>query len=407
MKNSAPGFSILILLIFFCLNCGQHKTGWEGTIEAINGVQIVRNPIRPLQPKMVIKFEEELTIGEEEGDENYMFGNEVALNVDEEGNFYVTDWDRKRIQKYDPEGSHLLTIGRHGEGPGEFQNISQVKFDSDSNLYVVDIVRRRISFFDPHGEILKTVQSPVGFDHGLYISAKGNYIFKEVKILDNPDGSGSFNSTYGLYDKQFNFISEFYREEKIYDPPSQDKNAMVKSLAQNMGEQAFKPRVSLIMDENDYVYLGYPEEYEIKIFNPEGKLEKIIQRNYKPIEVTPRDIESYAKNYKEVMFRFLSISDDIKEKVIQSAKYPKYKPAYKSFTLMDNGWLIVIADSLPGEYVLFDIFDEEGRYLTQFQSSISPSGLFFKRGKAYAVATENDFKFVKRYNYTIQEFPDN
>jgi hypothetical protein len=31
---------------------------------------------------------------------------------------------------------------------------------------------------------------------------------------------------------------------------------------------------------------------------------------------------------------------------------------------------------------------------------------FFKNGKAYSVATEDDYKFVKRYSIEIQEFSD-
>lgn len=32
---------------------------------------------------------------------------------------------------------------------------------------------------------------------------------------------------------------------------------------------------------------------------------------------------------------------------------------------------------------------------------------FFKNGKAYAVEEEDGYKFVKRYNFEIQEYKDN
>ena len=85
--------------------------------------QVITNPKDPVPGKgerKRIVFREELTIGVEEGDENYMFGESVSVTVDESGNFFVTDWDEKRIQKYDPDGKHLCSIGRKGEGPGEF-----------------------------------------------------------------------------------------------------------------------------------------------------------------------------------------------------------------------------------------------------------------------------------------------
>ena len=79
---------------------------------------------------------------------------------------------------------------------------------------------------------------------------------------------------------------------------------------------------------------------------------------------------------------------------------------------MENGWLAVTVDSVEDEYTLFDIFDQEGRYIAHFKTPMPAEGvfsafLFFKNGKAYAVATESGYRFVKRYNFEIQEYKDN
>jgi len=374
-------------------------------------VKIISNPKTP-SPKNGVKirivFKEELSIGVEEGDENYMFGNDVVFNTDDKGNFYVTDWDRKRIQKYDPEGKYLLTIGRLGQGPGEFQNISKVRFDSGNKLYVVDISSRRISFFDHKGEFQNMIKSPVGLGRPFYINSQGFFIFRENKIVEYPDGTGAFISTYGLFDNNFDLVVEFYREKWEAGPPSsRDEDSIAKNLAKDVGDSAFRPKINFIVRKDDYVYFGYPEKYEMKVFNPGGDLIKIIKREYDPIRVIQKDIEIHAQNYKEKVLDTLQISEYIKEKAIRLAKYPRYKPAYNSFTFTENGWLLVIVDSLDDEYVLFDIFNQEGRYIAQFKAAIPARGLFFKNGKAYAVATENGYKFVKRYRYEIQEFRNN
>ena len=82
MKNSVTGFSISILLLLFGIHCSQQRTEWEGTIEEIDSVRIVKNPEFPLRPEMRVVFEEELTVGREEDDENYMFGNDVLSEKD-------------------------------------------------------------------------------------------------------------------------------------------------------------------------------------------------------------------------------------------------------------------------------------------------------------------------------------
>jgi len=411
MKKAIPLLSIFAILMIFFLNSTGHPLYQETKSEQQNGVTIISNPKTPRPENGIpirLVFKEELSIGVKEGDENYMFGNDVAFNTDNKGNFYVTDWDRRRIQKFDSEGNYLLTIGKKGQGPGDFQNISKVRFDPDGNLYVVDIVNRRISFFDSQGNFLRLIKSPVRFSYNLQMNSQGFFVFREGKILEYPDGSDTYVLTYGLYDKNFDLVAEFYSEKMESGPaPSRDKNSIAKSLAEGVGENAFRPTTNFIVRKDDCVYFGYSEKYEIKVFNPAGDLIGIIKREYDPIRVTHKDIEIYAQNYKDTIFIHLPISDDIKEKAIRLAKYPKYKSAYNNFTFMEKGWLLVIVDSLDDGYALFDIFDQEGRYIAQFKAAIPTRGLFFKNGKAYAVAMENGYKFVKRYSFEIQEFRDN
>ncbi|MDH4258426.1 MAG: hypothetical protein OEV50_06395, partial [Candidatus Aminicenantes bacterium] len=172
---------------------------------------------------------------------------------------------------------------------------------------------------------------------------------------------------------------------------------------------AFRPQVITALADNDSIYLGYPDKYEINIYSPEGKLVKKINRDSDPIPVSNKDKESFVKIASENLPAI--ITEDIKEKAFQNIKYPKHKPAYQGLTLMENGWLAVIVDSVEDEYTLIDIFDKEGKYLAHFKTPVPAEGiwtglLFFKNGKAYSVVTEDDYKFVKRYSIEIQEFRD-
>ena len=88
--------------------------------------------------------------------------------------------------------------------------------------------------------------------------------------------------------------------------------------------------------------------------------------------------------------------------IIKLIKYPKFKPAFESFVVMDNGWLTVIVDTIPGDYALLDLFDDKGRYRAQVKCDIFTQGLMFKAGKAYVVATQDVYRSIKRYDYTIE-----
>jgi len=161
------------------------------------------------------------------------------------------------------------------------------------------------------------------------------------------------------------------------------------------------------MSQSGFIYLGYPEKYEIKIFSPEGKLVKILEREYDPIKVGKKHKEIFINYLEDEYYIFMQVDESLKKDIAGLIKYPKYLPAYQIFTLMENGWLFVIVDSGEEDAKLIDVFDQDGKYISQFTTSVSTDRLIFKNGKAYAVATENDYRYVKRYSYEIQEFRNN
>ncbi len=74
-----------------------------------------------------------------------------------------------------------------------------------------------------------------------------------------------------------------------------------------------------------------------------------------------------------------------------------FKLVYHRFALMENGWLFVVAEIVADGDNLFDLFDEDGRYIGQFTDAFpADTWLFFKNGKAYAVAEKDGYKFVER-----------
>lgn len=53
-----------------------------------------------------------------------MFQRIVSVARGEEGNLVVADAGWGEIRVFDSGGEHVRTIGREGEGPGEFQSLS-------------------------------------------------------------------------------------------------------------------------------------------------------------------------------------------------------------------------------------------------------------------------------------------
>jgi hypothetical protein len=408
MKNKMFSFFVFITVLFFAVNFFPEKTHADriNQIQQSDDVVVVSNPKTP-ESKMRILFTEELSIGEAEGDENYMFGNSIAFNTDDEGNFYVADYDSNRILKYDPEGKHLLTFGREGQGPGEFRTLSVPRFDKDNNLYITDAMNQRISFFDQDGNYLRQIRMQDRYSN-LFINSK-NYFISTKWVISQEASIQKQTSTYGLFDDKFNLVTELYKDEiEIPMPASTDESTIIEYFAKIWSMTAFRPAVRFILADNNFIYLGRPEKYEINIYSPEGKPVKKITRDCDPIPVSDKDKEDFIERMTETLSRTPVFNDDLMKKVSQKTKFPKHKPVYQSFILMENGWLAVIVDSVEDEYTLLDIFDQDGKYIAHFKTPVPAEGLFslllfFKNGKAYCVADEDGYKYVKRYSFEIQE----
>jgi hypothetical protein len=69
-----------------------------------------------------------------------------------EGDIYVSDgyWNA-RVHKFSPEGIHLLSWGRPGTEPGEFNLPHNISCDADGWVYVADRENHRIQVFDGNG----------------------------------------------------------------------------------------------------------------------------------------------------------------------------------------------------------------------------------------------------------------
>ncbi len=407
MKRSVPLFLLFADLVLCFVGSTGYLLSQEPKIENQNGMTIISNPKNP-QPENGIPirlvFEEELSIGAEYGDEEYMFGNRVYFNVDVDGNFYVNDWDKKCIRKFDPEGNYLITFGGPGQGPGEFRNVWHPRFDKNNDVYVSDSSgNRRISLFRRDGTFLKLIRIPISLSN-ISINSQGFYIGYLSTMIEDPKGD-SATRVLGLFDSQFQLLREFHKTTREFKPPSgRGAESYAQFIANLIGDDAFKPTTTYVLADDDSIYFGYPANYEIKIFSPEGELKKVLMREYDPIKIGKKHIEGFIKLQEEEFFRYAPSPKDVKEKAFRLIEYPKFKPAYDTFALMDNGWIAVVADYIENEYTLMDLFDRQGTYIAQFEAKIPIQNLLFKNDKAYALAIEDDYKYVKRYQFEIQEY---
>lgn len=142
----------------FIISCG--KSDETFTVEIKDGVRHVHNnaPLWGDTTKVALEFVQKIGDLETE-DENYQLYLHRDVGIDAEGNIYVLDSGNYRIQKYDRDGKYISTIGREGQGPGEFISPNCMCVDDDGTVYVVDFGNRRLQIFAPDGSFVNSVRS--------------------------------------------------------------------------------------------------------------------------------------------------------------------------------------------------------------------------------------------------------
>jgi len=93
------------------------------------------------------------TIGRRgEGDGEFYFPTYAF--ADARGTLYVTDFMNFRVQIFSPDGAFLTRIGTHGDSYDAVEKPKGVAADTEGNIYVVDGAKDMIKIFDREGRLL-------------------------------------------------------------------------------------------------------------------------------------------------------------------------------------------------------------------------------------------------------------
>lgn len=343
-----------------------------------------------------ITFREELSIGVPEGDENEMFGSSVVFNVDENGFIYATDQDAKQIKKYGPDGKHVLTFGRKGQGPGEFQNPSVVRFLKDGTIYVSEGFGNKIIFFDEKGVYLRQSHLPGEF-FDLWISPDGTYLGSE-QVAPQYVGQGPVETFIRLYDRHFKPILELHRESFVFPDRSLGPAGGQADITSRL---LARPMAIAVMGPDGIVYFGRSDVYAVEIMAPEGRKLMTISRDVEALPYTERDRDFILKEDGDMMMSLMK-SEALTKEYLSLVRFPKNKPFFRALVPMDEGGLAVVVDIEGDTAAWLDLFDREGTFLGRVRASVPFLNLIFKKGKAYALhRDENGFLSIKRYGYEL------
>jgi hypothetical protein len=124
---------------------GQPLEFADWTFAVAEGTEVVEYaPVLLAERTERIALVQDLVIGERGDDDNYRLYDAAGAKVDNTGNFWVLDAGNHRVQVFDHNGEYVRTLGRAGQGPGEFTRPRELVIAGD-RIVVSDAGNRRFS----------------------------------------------------------------------------------------------------------------------------------------------------------------------------------------------------------------------------------------------------------------------
>lgn len=329
---------------------GAHAK-WERSEETIAGVPTVHNPSSPAAGELSVSLKPLFTLGGDSTDPNQLFGLVQQILVDGEHNTYLLDQQIYEIKVFDAKGEYLRTLGHKGEGPGEFTNPNALFFLPQGRIGVSQMMPGRIAVLDKEGQGLDDYPIPGqgGFAMVAQVeSAKDRVIMQETMGSFSEGKVKNINRLLAL-DAKGEEILTYGEESKVMDVSGG-------RMRISMGDERFAREWAVGPDGRVFV-VNEPAGYRIEVYGLDGKVERIIERDYEPLAFTAKEKKRRQENFEKTSrSRGMEMEPD----------FPDFKPDIRSLFVRPNGELWVRTSRSSGEdeegLGSFDVFDTEGHF---------------------------------------------
>ena len=395
---------------------------------------IVKQAGRPAHPNGGT-LEPELTIGVANGAPEYMFGSVRDVLQLRDGSTLVLDGQAFALRQYDAKGVYVRTIGRRGQGPGEYTRPSRIAALPDGRILLVDGGTGRINVYSPSGESVATwALTTAGIrvlPTDIRVDTTGTTV---VTVSATRDGVSSGPRLLRL-------APDGRVVDTVAAPDFGYTRPMVEAKGGTMSAGAvvpFFPETPLAWSPLGYMVSGLPTRYAFELRMPSSRAASSghalpamgyrgptpqwtfrdpivsIRRSIPAVEV-PEEQRSASRAGVEAILRNVDpgwryFGPDI----------PRVKPPYKDLRVGEDG-TIWIQLSMPGERYMpdppapgspmmgpvlpqwreptvYDVFEPGGRYLGRLARPANVSLFRMARDRAWGtVRDDDDLAVVRRF----------
>ena len=367
-RDPASAGAAATLIVATCAmltGCGESaaEAGWTSARDTLpSGTVLVTNvppaEITPAEAAPTWTLVEELRVGTVEGDGPDAFAYLKGLVVLDGGGFAVLESQAQELRVFGPDGTHIATHGRQGEGPGEFADANGLMRDGSGRLWIPDTRNGRMSVFDPEAGFVESFPFTDANFHWIW-----NGAMVDGRRIYRPWSRGN-RRMLRVYDLTMTPVDSLPleslgAEDEEYDPSSQP-GAFYQETGGGgymmFGIPFYPPEVRHIGPRGAFwTTRGGDARYRLKQWYPGGDTTLVVETRRPAVPVPAVERDSVIDMMRE-MLRNMGVGE------WDWSRVPTTKPAVEAIFESAEGNLWVRTPS-GGDGVLFDVYSGDGTHL--------------------------------------------
>jgi len=325
------------------------------------------------------------------GDTDSIFISRVSgIDVADDGTLFMADRSEAVIHVYDGSGGYQTSIGRRGEGPGEFQTIVQPEL-SDGSLFVLDLDQQRVSVFDAENYSFRRSFS-LGDKDGIRGRPLSMELLPEERILaiysaSERDGNRLKRSEIpAVLDNEGEVMSSGFVTLTENNRLLVESNGMFQIFS-----MPFLGQNLLDVTENGEIVTGFTDRFLLHYLSLNGDTLRSIYHATTPPSL---DRQALLNNMESEAIRGELSSMDM----------PDNRQAFNSLRVDDENRLWISSPTAETDVYDWRVLSNTGEKLAQFSQPASSSLQLVKDGFAYFLETDEETGVtdVVKYRYQLQ-----
>lgn len=252
----------------------------------------------PLSSDATCRASEEpiLRVGDAEDDEDQWFSTIRGMGLLSDGSVAAIDRSSREVRVFGADGQHLVSMGRSGEGPGEFRSAWFLWALPGDTLWVGDYRPWRYNVFTRDGQFVRAVQmTPVYANpsraggvlrNGTSVNTRTTYVSRrnftvpDTLIVEAHDTDGRLITT-------------------LARVPNMVEGMTAKSEAANLVLNPLFAVGAFADAIGSTIAVGHGSDTEVRLFDDELRLRRIVRWSEPSRGVTAADVSAWRESYVE------------------------------------------------------------------------------------------------------------